>query len=618
MEMKTKRQQKFLLILGSLALLGMLLRFLVSVQLLKNDPFAFAPPDITDIATYHKLSDEICKGKFPDFFYYQPFYYSVFLPLAKLLTGSRIWGPALFQILCGGGIIWFAGLTAALLKGRKAGIFAGFLAAFSLILIVYTPYALLEIQQCFYFTLLAYFTIRLMKKDSILLWCGAGMILSFAILSRGNALCFLPAIFLAFLYARKRFGYPAKKMLLRAGVFLLCLILPQLPFIIRNTAHFGTLTGPSSAGPAVLALGNNPEAPPGGLDLVYPRGYDLWMEFPGSVPKRIIRWFLDSPFDFLEFQCRKFLLFWDHVEIPNNISMPHCIAKSSILTHLPLIPTGLILLFAVASFLIFLRRSVKQTSLGVFLLFPLLYALAAAAFYILARFRLPAVGLLCIQGSLLLPGCLALWKKKDYRKLLLYRGAPLLIAGVLVYTGYESYASAYEPVFMRSLRPDGVRLDDVTNKRQIIFDHGPQLPLGWELLPLKNGMEIRKQFIMPPQNKANNTKLELRFAVFQTCTLQCSINDGEEILISLAGPEHGKTVVMRNIHIPAGLPTADGIYRIRIESGLPSGEQAAAGLFMDLRRNYGRTHLDGKVFPGEAVIRLELLHGFGYDGKAAH
>lgn len=615
--MKTKRQQKFFLILGSLALLGMLLRFLVSVQLLKNDPFAFAPPDITDIATYHKLSDEICKGKFPDFFYYQPFYYSVFLPLAKLLTGSRIWGPALFQILCGGGIIWFAGLTAALLKGRKAGIFAGFLAAFSLILIVYTPYALLEIQQCFYFTLLAYFTIRLMKKDSIRLWCGAGMILSFAILSRGNALCFLPAIFLAFLYARKRFGYPAKKMLLRAGVFLLCLILPQLPFIIRNTVYFGTLTGPSSAGPAVLALGNNPEAPPGGLDLVYPRGYDVWMDIPDFVPRKIFRWALNTPFDFLEFQARKFLLFWDHTEIPNNISIPHSVAKSSLLTHLPLIPTGLILLLAIASFFIFLRKSFHHIPLLVFLLFPLLYALAAAAFYILARFRVPAVGLLCIQGSLLLPAVLTTWKKKDHRSLLFYRITPLLLAAVIVYTAYESYSTTYEPVFMRFLRPDGVHLNDVRNKCDIIFDHGPQLPLGWELLPLKNGMEIRKQFILPPQNKANNTKLELRLVVFQTCTVSCRINDGEEILISLAGPEHGKAVVMRNIHIPAGLPTADGIYRIRIESGLPSGEQAAAGLFMDLRRNYGRTHLDGKVFPGEAVIRLELLLGFGYDGKAA-
>ena len=614
--MKSDRRKKFYMILGILTLLGMVLRLIVSFQLLKNDSFAFAPPGVTDIATYHKLSDEICRGEFPEFFYYQPFYYTVFLPLAKLLTGSRLWGPALFQILCGGGIIWFGSLTAAMLKGRRAGLFAGFLAAFSLVLTVYTPYVLLEIQQCFYFTLLAYFTIRLMKKDCLWLWCGAGLVLSAAILSRGNALCFLPALILAFVYARKRFQYPVKKLLLRLGIFLLCLILPQVPFILRNTAHFGTLTGPSSAGPAVLALGNNPEAPPGGLDLVYPRGYDVWMDSQ-SVPKKIIHWFLDTPFDFLEFQCRKFLLFWDHSEIPNNISISHSISKSSLLTHLPLIPTGIILVLAIASFFIFLRRSFRQIPLLVFLLFPLLYALATAAFYILARFRVPAVGLLCIQGGLLLPVFIAEWKKKDYRRLLFYRITPLLLSTVIVYTAYESYAYAYEPAVMRTLRPSGVCLEDVKQKRAIVFDHGPQLPLGWELLPLKNGMEIRKQFILPQQKMVNGTILELRVVVFQTCILQCRINDGEEIQVPLVGPEPGKSAAMRNIRIPTGFPSADGMYRIRIESGLPSGEMEAAGLFMDLRRNYGRTSVDGKPFPGEAVIRLELLQGFGQDGKAA-
>ena len=350
---KVSGDRKFLIFNGVISFVGLLIRLIAGFQLFQFESRVANPPKVTDMWTYLHLSGEILSGSPPREFYYQPFYYSVFLPLAKLLTGSRIWGPALFQILCGGGIIWFAGLTAALLKGRKAGIFAGFLAAFSLILIVYTPYALLEIQQCFYFTLLAYFTIRLMKKDSPWLWCGSGVILSFAILSRGNALCFLPAIFLAFLYARKRFAYPAKKMLLRAGVFLLCLILPQLPFIIRNTVYFGTLTGPSSAGPAVLALGNNPEAPPGGLNQKYPEGFDIWMGEEKTYPvlKRIWDWFVDSPGAFIEFQARKFLLFWDHTEIPNNISIPHSVAKSPLLTHLPLIFSYLLVLLHLLSLL---------------------------------------------------------------------------------------------------------------------------------------------------------------------------------------------------------------------------------------------------------------------------
>lgn len=611
--MKSKRQKRFYVILGILTLLGLLFRLIVSAQLLKNDPFAFAPISDTDMATYHKLSDGICKGEFPEVFYYQPYYYSVFLPLAKLLTfGARLWGPALAQALCGAGIIWFGGLTAALLKGRKAGLFAGFLAAFSLILTVYTPYALLEISQCFHFTLLAYFTIRLMKKDSIWLWCGAGLTLSAAILSRGNALCFLPALCFAFYTARKRFCYPAKKMALLTSVFLLCLILPQLPFVIRNTVSLGQLTGPSSAGPAVLALGNNPEAPPGGLDLVYPRGYDIWMASK-SVPEQIVKWFLNSPIDFLEFQCRKFLLFWDHNEIPNNISLPYTVSKSSLLTYLPLIPTGIILVLAITSFVVLLRRSFRDHTLAVFLLFPLLYALAAAAFYILARFRVPAVGLLCTQAGLVLPVFLAAWKKKDHKFFLFYRIAPLMIAAGIVYLAYESYTIAYEPAFMRVLRPNGVCLDDIEKKQMIVFDHGPQLPLGWEVIPLKNGMEVRKHFVMP-KTSYTSAQLELRFVVFQSCSVQYRINDGEEKTLVLAGPGRGKTAEMRNIRIPLQTPAIDGIYRIRLESGLTSNGESA-GLFVDFRRNYGRTYIDGKPFPGEAVIRLELMRGFVFPAE---
>lgn len=608
--MKIKSHQKrFYLILGTLALLGMLFRLIVSAQLLKNDPFAFAPSADTDMATYHKLSDGICSGKFPEVFYYQPYYYSVFLPLAKLLTcGAKLWGPALAQVLCGGGIIWFAGLTASLLKGRKAGILAGFLAAFSLILTVYTPYALLEISQCFHFTLLAYFTIRLMKKDSILLWCGAGAVLSIAILSRGNAWCFLPPLILAFLYARKRFAYNAKKMLLHTGVFLLCLILPQLPFVIRNTISLNKLTGPSSAGPAVLTLGNNPEAPPGGLNQKYPEGFEIWMAEEKTYPvwKRILDWSLTSPGSFLEFQARKFLLFWDADEIPNNISIEQSKKKSVFLQSIPLIPTGLILTLAIGAFFLCLKESMRRRSLLTFLLMPILYALAAAAFYILARFRLPAVGLLCIQGGLCAPLVLTAWQKRDMRKFILYRVAPILLAGVIVYNAYPAYSNYYEPAMMRLLRPDGVRLDWASGQTSV-FDHGPDLPQPWQIMSLKPGMTLEKRLIIPPEllNKPGKAFLELR------CIIQ-HVNQGKLRL-------NGDNVLEYTLNIPPNKPfmfwtiaftldkiPADGIFRITMEEGNSAPGQEL-GLFMDLRRDYGRTFVNGKPFPGEAVIRLKKL-----------
>ena len=607
--MKSERRKKFYIILGIFTFLGLLFRLIVSAQLLKNDPFAFAPSSDTDMATYHTLSDAICKGDFPKVFYYQPYYYSVFLPLAKWLTfGAKLWGPTLAQALCGAGIIWFAGLTAALLKGRKAGLTAGFLAAFSLILTVYTPYALLEISQCFHFTLLAYFTIRLMKKDCLWLWCGAGLVLSAAILSRGNAWCFLPALIIAFVYARKRFQYQAKKMLLHTGVFLLCLILPQLPFVIRNTVSLGQLTGPSSAGPAVLTLGNNPEAPPGGLNQKYPEGFEIWMAEEKTYPvwKRILDWSLKSPGSFIEFQGRKFLLFWDADEIPNNISMDESKKKSDFLETIPLIPTSLILTLAIGAFFLCLKESMRRRTLMVFLLMPILYALAAAAFYILARFRLPAVGLLCIQGGLCTPLLLAAYQKKDMRKLILYRIAPVFLAGVLVYNAYPAYSNYYEPAMMRFLRPDGVRLDWASGQTAI-FDHGPDLPKPWQIMPLKPGMTIEKRLVIPPelQNKPGKAYLELR------CIIQYANNgklrlNGDNLLEYNLGIPPNKPFMFWTIAFQLDKIPADGIFRITMEEGNSAPGQEL-GLFIDMRRDYGRTYVDGKSFPGEAVIRLKKL-----------
>ena len=73
----------FLIVFGAF-----LFRCIVAFQLIAADPAAYAPSSITDMATYCALADAILSGNLPDTFYYQPFYYSVFLPLCRLFTTS--------------------------------------------------------------------------------------------------------------------------------------------------------------------------------------------------------------------------------------------------------------------------------------------------------------------------------------------------------------------------------------------------------------------------------------------------------------------------------------------------------------------------------------------------
>ena len=185
-------------------MLGLVLRLITASQLVSADSFVRNPPSVTDMATYQQFSDEILHGKFPDIFYYQPFYYTVFLPFWKGICRSAVWGVVIGQALCSAGVIWFSGLSAAILRGRRCGIIAAFLACFSTLLVFYVPYALIEIQQAFWFTLLFYLTLQGWRRNRWFLWGCAGVILSFAILSRGNAWCFFPIIVFFLLLAGRR------------------------------------------------------------------------------------------------------------------------------------------------------------------------------------------------------------------------------------------------------------------------------------------------------------------------------------------------------------------------------------------------------------------------------
>ena len=126
-------------------------------------------------------------------------------------------------------------------------------------------------------------------------------------------------------------------------------------------------------GSAVLALGNTKEAPPGGLE--YPLSYEIWTknEAVRSVPMRILDWFLEEPLAYLELTFRKCFLFWNNYDIPNNINPVIMTKRSQLLSSVPLIPTGFLLVLCIASVLMSLKRIRRHRFLAVFLLFLLFY-----------------------------------------------------------------------------------------------------------------------------------------------------------------------------------------------------------------------------------------------------
>ena len=111
----------FLLMLVAMAGLALLLRLGVWAELGavnggRNS--LYTPSVFTDLATYMKLGREIAAGEYSGPFYYQPFYYAVFLPVCYWLSAGSIGFVIFVQSLLGAGTSWFAGLAAARLFGR--------------------------------------------------------------------------------------------------------------------------------------------------------------------------------------------------------------------------------------------------------------------------------------------------------------------------------------------------------------------------------------------------------------------------------------------------------------------------------------------------------------------
>ncbi len=599
MTLRTKIRQKknryFRPVLLFLCIAGFLLRFLAGWQLLKNDPSVFAPLPETDMATYMKLSGDILNGNFPKVFYYQPFYYAVFLPVVQCFTGPSLFMIMLAQACCGALALWFSGLSAAMLAGKKGGLCAAALLAFAFLPILYTPYALIEISQLFWFTLLLYLTLRAWKKGGMIFWTGVGLTASAAILSRGNAWCFLPPILLAFYWGEqclRKTAFSRKIVLL----LLLCagILLPQLPFILVNTMAKGTLSGPSTAGSAVLALGNTPEAPPGTLE--YPETFEIWtkQEAERSVPLRIFDWFREEPGAFAELFFRKMFLFWNAEEIPNNIVPDLNRKKSPLLTNLPLIPTGILMVPALAMLLLTPWFGLRKKGLILAVLFLLFYQAAAAAFYILARFRLPAIGFFCILAACFLVNTASLFRWRKYGILLKRNGSALTAAALIVYPGYDFYRNYYESAVMRLVRPNGIRVS-LPGGGTVSYDHGPNGLGGWNAT---DETDFQKTFAVRDIAPGTPVRLEIR--------LYREHPEAEErpTELTVNGTVCDLRFEERNPltkHVVETVYPEDGIFHLRLRGG-------SARFLLDVQRDYGRTgKADGS--PAYAELLVKLIRG---------
>ena len=600
-----------MLILAAITAVGLLLRLAVGFELLATFSPVSQPVESTDMATYQAYAKQILRGEFDTGkgFYYQPFYYSILLPACYFISGGSDWSVVLLQALLGATCVWLVGITFARLFGKRAGLIGAGLVALHRGLIFYTPFALIATVQSLWMTLLAYLAVRAAQNKHWKCWGLLGLVNGFAIITRGNAILFVPLLAALALHSHWRQWRPAA---IAVTLIIGLSWLPGLPYSVVNYRAFGKWIGPSSAGAAVLALGNTPESPPGGREpgtgagpMEYPAACLDWTARDAAtddnhrpISQSILGWFRDEPMAYIELKARMFMLFWHRGIIPNNVAMQDPSGRwASRILALPIFTNFFILgalgLAGMAFALWHRRRANMLFVLG--LLHA--YALSIVLFYILERFRIPIVPLL---GGFAGYAVAHIWSqfralRRGSKRPTLLVAAILLFSAVFVGLGFDAYRDGWERKTTRIARPKGVQLQLLD--RFEVKDHGPFSFGGWTPVPIAPQIHVTKAFSIADSPIANSA-VQLRLAVSgpQGAPIQLQIGDHSETIVL---PQAGLNWL--ELPLPAeAIQENDSQWTIPFQISAPPD----TFLIIDLQRDYSRTAFDRKFPIGELVIEL--------------
>ncbi len=559
----------------------------------------FNPAKTTDLRTYMDLARAISEGGFTGPFYYQPFYYAVFLPFCRLLGGDSVWVVIAVQSLLGGLTALLSGLTAGRLAGRLAGLIAAWLTALGTVLVFYAPFHQIATLQSFNMALMAYLAVVALQRHKLIEYLALGGVAGMAMLTRGNVLLVFLPLLLALGIHEWRYGGWKQGLGAVAAAAVMALAV-EAPAIIYNSCQLGHFSGPSTAADAVLALGNTPEAPPGGREpglpagpMEYPQAYHEWMATVADTPvwKRILRYCAEEPAAYLELTFRKLLLFWDYREIPNNVALAGEGATSRLLTLT--VPSGVILALGLAGMILALGRLWKKHGAWIALyVIVFFYWGATAAFYNLSRFRAPVLPVLAVFAGFAVAELARKWRAGRLRYVRTFGLAALALGIFITFGGYEFYRTRLEASILRRVRPNGTRLR-LNDGRSVSFYHGPVTFGGWEMLPAEPGAVFSVKFAPPdgePAARRAGRLLELGVQAERPGLLVLEIDRRRHRTV-FSRPEYQQLA----FELPAG--GEDVTIRV-VEN------TAGVRLIADFQRNYGATRVNGQPIDGELVARL--------------
>ena len=344
--------------------------------------------------------------------------YTYFLAGLYAVFGGSYAGPLAAQVLIGAMICGLVFLIGRRLFGTVAGAFAGFgLALYGIA--IYSDGEILPTTLYMLFTISAvYFLLRALKSDRWQDGLLAGLCLGLAYLTRPEVLLFALALAVGALVIK---GKRAFRLIALLGIVL---AMTMTTMALRNRAIFGEFYWFSPQGAVNLYVGNasysdgkSPVAPPTRFpyavtadpadDAMIVGCHQAALErtgrklsereLSGYYTQRTIFEIRENPARWLGLLARKTWYFFNAYEISDIKYLPRYVSRYSAVLRLPLVSYAVVMPLGLVGLWLAVRRRMRPAWM---LIAAFVGAgLTAVLFFVVWRFRLPAVPFLLILGG---------------------------------------------------------------------------------------------------------------------------------------------------------------------------------------------------------------------------
>lgn len=394
--------------------LAMAARLVYMYEVSKSPTFTVP---VIDSGTYDGLARSLIEeGTMNEKFFWQGFFYPLYLAGVYLLTGGSIIWAKLTQILLGSILCVLVYRLARDIFDRRMGLLAGVIVALYGPIIFFECELLATSWASIWSVVLILLLLRAAGNKSIWIYLAVGICGGIGTVTRATFLPFFAASCIWLLITLHRASKRWKTVPTRAGAIVagfLLITMPVAALCFHTTGQFSPLP---QSGPINLYIGNNPETPktlmirPGAewrnlTRLPMVKGSESESEDRLFFMRRFWNFVTTQPGSYLEGLAHKTIQFLSSRELPRNVDVYLSRGYSrffSVITWKARgfgFPFGVLLPLAVLGII----KCRSRIPAPVFL-FLILYPVAIILVFVTSRYRTPVIPILAIPAAAGLSG----------------------------------------------------------------------------------------------------------------------------------------------------------------------------------------------------------------------